>query len=105
MAEFDHFWIANAVYLAFVLSALLGSTAKVIAYRRGFQPMLSPFVGQKLRMLISPERNEDLQSLKELIEASRVTPVIDRTYPLSEAPEAIRYLSEGHARGKVVVTV
>jgi cell division protein FtsW (lipid II flippase) len=38
MAEFDHFWIANAVYLAFVLSALLGSTAKVIAYRRGFQP-------------------------------------------------------------------
>jgi NADPH:quinone reductase-like Zn-dependent oxidoreductase len=67
--------------------------------------MLSPFVGQKLRMLISPERNEDLQSLKELIEAGRVTPVIDRTYPLSGAPEAIRYLAEGHARGKVVITV
>jgi hypothetical protein len=38
MAEVDHFWIANAVYLAFVLSALLGSTAKIFAYRRGFQP-------------------------------------------------------------------
>ncbi len=38
MAQVDHFWIANAVYLAFVLSAILGSTAKIVAYRRGFQP-------------------------------------------------------------------
>lgn len=38
MAELDHFWIANTVYLAFVLSAILGSTAKIVAYRRGFQP-------------------------------------------------------------------
>ncbi|WP_327327787.1 hypothetical protein OG735_38585 [Streptomyces sp. NBC_01210] len=38
MAELDYFWIANAVYLAFVLSAILGSTAKIVAYRRGFQP-------------------------------------------------------------------
>jgi NADPH:quinone reductase-like Zn-dependent oxidoreductase len=65
--------------------------------------MLSPFVGQRLRMLISPERKEDLQSLRELIEAGKVTPVVDRTYTLSEAPEAIRYLAEGHARGKVVI--
>jgi len=48
---------------------------------------------------------EDLQYLKELIEAGKVTPVIDRTYPLREVPEAIRYLEEGHARGKVVITV
>ena len=47
---------------------------------------------------------EDLQYLKELIEAGKVTPVIDRTYPLMEVPEAIRYLEEGHARGKVVIT-
>jgi NADPH:quinone reductase-like Zn-dependent oxidoreductase len=67
--------------------------------------MLSPFVGQRLRMLISPERKEDLQSLRELIEAGKVTPVIDRTYPLSEVPEAVRYLEKGHARGKVVITV
>lgn len=66
--------------------------------------MLAPFVSQKLRPLLSVERKEDLHAL-ELSEAGRVTPVIDRTYPLSEAPEAIRYLGEGHARGKVVITV
>jgi NADPH:quinone reductase-like Zn-dependent oxidoreductase len=45
-----------------------------------------------------------VQLLKELIEAGKVKPVVDRTHPLSEAPEAIRYLEEGHSRGKVVVT-
>jgi NADPH:quinone reductase-like Zn-dependent oxidoreductase len=68
-------------------------------------PMLSLFVGQKLRSLVSKERKEDLQVLRELIEAGKVTPVIDRTYPLSEVPEAIRYWGQGHARGKVVITV
>jgi len=67
--------------------------------------MLSPFVSQKLRTFISKENGEDLVALKELIEAGKVTPVIDKTYPLSEAPEAIRYLEDGHARGKVVITV
>jgi NADPH:quinone reductase-like Zn-dependent oxidoreductase len=67
--------------------------------------MLSPFVGQKLRTFISKENHEDMIVLKELIESGKVTPVIDRTYPLSEAPEAIRYLEEGHAQGKVVTTV
>jgi NADPH:quinone reductase-like Zn-dependent oxidoreductase len=43
--------------------------------------------------------------LKELLEAGRLTPVIDRTFPLSEAPEAIRYLEEGHARGRIVIAV
>jgi NADPH:quinone reductase-like Zn-dependent oxidoreductase len=50
-------------------------------------------------------KKEDLVVLKEIIEAGEVTPVIDRTYPLREVPEAIRYLEEGHARGKVVITV
>jgi len=67
--------------------------------------MLSPFVGQKLGTFISKENHEDLTVLTELIEAGMVTPVIDRTYPLSEVPEAIRYLEEGHAQGKVVITV
>jgi NADPH:quinone reductase-like Zn-dependent oxidoreductase len=44
-------------------------------------------------------------ALKELTESGKLTPVIDRTYPLAEAPGAIRYLEEGHAKGKVVVTV
>jgi NADPH:quinone reductase-like Zn-dependent oxidoreductase len=68
-------------------------------------PLVSLFVGQKLGGLNSKVKQEDLVALKELIEAGKVTPVIDRTYPLIEAPDAIRYLAEGHARGKVVITV
>jgi NADPH:quinone reductase-like Zn-dependent oxidoreductase len=68
-------------------------------------PLLSLFASQTLRPLISKERSEDLVALKELIEAGKVTPIIDRTYPLSEAPEAIRNLAEGHARGKLVISV
>jgi NADPH:quinone reductase-like Zn-dependent oxidoreductase len=68
-------------------------------------PILSLFARQRLRPLVSKERSEDLLVLKELIEAGKVTPVIDRTYPLGEAPEAIRYLEAGHARGKIVITV
>jgi len=68
-------------------------------------PLVSLFVGQKLGGLNSKVKQEDLQALKELIEAGKVTPVIDRTYPLIEAPDAIRYLAEGHARGKIVITV
>jgi NADPH:quinone reductase-like Zn-dependent oxidoreductase len=67
--------------------------------------MLSPFVGQKLGTFINKEDHEYMLVLKELIESGKVTPVIDRTYPLSEVPEAIRHLEEGHARGKVVITI
>jgi NADPH:quinone reductase-like Zn-dependent oxidoreductase len=67
--------------------------------------MLSPFVGQKLGTFVNKENHEDMLVLGELIESGKVTPVIDRTYPLSEVPEAIRYLEEGHARGKVVIAV
>jgi len=67
--------------------------------------LLSPFVSQRIVTFVCKPNREDLEFLKELIEAWNVTPVIDRTYPFAEAPEAIRYLEEGHARGKVVVTV
>jgi NADPH:quinone reductase-like Zn-dependent oxidoreductase len=67
--------------------------------------MMSPFVSQKLRAFIATASKEDLVVLTELIEAGKVAPVIDSTYPLSETPEAIRYIEEGHARGKVVITV
>jgi NADPH:quinone reductase-like Zn-dependent oxidoreductase len=66
---------------------------------------LSPFVSQKMISFTVKPNKKDLQSLKELIEAGKVTPVIDRTYSLSEVPDAIGYLEEGHARGKVVITV
>jgi NADPH:quinone reductase-like Zn-dependent oxidoreductase len=67
--------------------------------------LLSRFVSQKLGTFISRENHEDMVVLKELIESGKVTPVVDRTYPLSEASEAIRYLEQGRARGKVVLTV
>lgn len=67
--------------------------------------LLSPFVRQRLRGLFSAERGEDLEVLKELIEAGSVTPVVDRTYPLHEVPGALRYLREHGARGKVVITM
>ncbi|MGH2774200.1 MAG: NAD(P)-dependent alcohol dehydrogenase [Actinomycetota bacterium] len=65
----------------------------------------SPFASQTLRPLSATKSKADLLALKELIEAGKVTPVIDRTFPLSEAPEAIRYLEEGRVRGKVVITM
>jgi NADPH:quinone reductase-like Zn-dependent oxidoreductase len=67
--------------------------------------VLSPFVSQRLQPFLTKWNQQDLHVLKELIEAGKVTPVIDRTYPLSEAAEAIRYLEGGHARGKIVITV
>ncbi len=67
--------------------------------------VLSRFASQKLTTFICKENREDLIVLKELIEAGQVVPVIDRTYPLTEAPQAIRYLEQGQARGKVVITV
>ena len=67
--------------------------------------MLSPFVSQEFGMLLASINQADLAVLTELMEAKKVTPVIDRTYTLSEVPAAIRYLEEGHARGKVVITV
>jgi NADPH:quinone reductase-like Zn-dependent oxidoreductase len=67
--------------------------------------VLSRFVSQTLRPFLSDVNKDDLLTLKKLIEAGKVTPVIDRTYPLSETAQAIRYLEAGHARGKVVITV
>jgi NADPH:quinone reductase-like Zn-dependent oxidoreductase len=67
--------------------------------------VLSRFVDQKLTTFVSSENHEDMIVLKDLIEAGKVTPVVDRTYPLSGVPDAIRYVEQGHARGKVVITV
>ena len=66
---------------------------------------VSPFVRHSLRPLAATPRRESLLALTELIEAGRITPVIDRTYPLADAPTAIRYVEGRHARAKVVITV
>ncbi|WET77726.1 NAD(P)-dependent alcohol dehydrogenase [Amycolatopsis sp. QT-25] len=67
--------------------------------------LLGPFVKQKIRGLFSRENGNDLQTLRTLIEAGKLTPVVDRAFPLAEVPEAIRYVREGHAHGKVVITI
>ncbi|MEU8192975.1 NAD(P)-dependent alcohol dehydrogenase [Microbispora amethystogenes] len=68
-------------------------------------PLLSMFVGQRLRPVMSRERAEHLEELTRLVESGAVTPAIDRVYPLADAPDAIRHLMGGHPGGKVVVTV
>jgi NADPH:quinone reductase-like Zn-dependent oxidoreductase len=65
--------------------------------------LLSLFVRQQERPFVSASNQDDLITLKELVEAGRVTPVIDRTYPLRETAEAFRYIDQGHARGKVII--
>jgi NADPH:quinone reductase-like Zn-dependent oxidoreductase len=67
--------------------------------------VLSLFIRQQGRPFVSIPNNEDLVVLKDLIESGKVTPVVDRTYSLSDTPEAFRYLEEGHAQGKVVITM
>ncbi len=67
--------------------------------------VLSPFVSQEIGAMLARMNQQDLVFLRDLIQAGKVTPVVDRRYPLSEIREALRYLEGGHARGKVVVTL
>jgi len=83
---FDNHWFAGG---GRVISALV----------------VSRFVGQHLRPFLLSPKVEDLDVLKDLIEAGKLTPVIDRTYPLSETSQAIDHVGKGHARGKVAITV
>ena len=67
--------------------------------------LLSPFVGQKLGAFVARQRRDDLVVVSELIRAGAITPPVDRTYPLRETAAAISYMADGHAQGKVVITV
>ncbi len=67
--------------------------------------MLSLFMRQHGKLFVADPNREDWDALKQLIEAGKVTPVIDRTYPLSAVPEAMGYAAQGHVRGKVVITI
>ncbi|KDN22165.1 NAD(P)-dependent alcohol dehydrogenase [Amycolatopsis rifamycinica] len=73
--------------------------------RTAVAALLSPFVGHRLRGLVSAVRGADLEVLRELAEAGQVTPLIDRTYPLADAVAAIDYVHKGHSAGKVVLTL
>ncbi len=66
--------------------------------------VMSPFISQKMGMLMANITRDDLTFLANLMQSGKVTPVIDRTYPLSQIAEAMRYLEKGHARGKVIIT-
>jgi len=67
--------------------------------------LVSPFLRQRLVLLVAKERAADLERLSGLIEDGKVVPSVDRSYPLEEAPDAMRLLEEGRVRGKVVITV
>ena len=67
--------------------------------------ILAPFIDQEMSMILAEVNQKDLTVLGDLMQSGKVTSVIDRTYPLSETADAMRYLEKGHARGKVVVTV
>lgn len=67
--------------------------------------LLSPFISQKLGTFVASEGYQDMLVLAELVKAGKVTPAIDRAYPLSEASKALHYVAEGHARGKIVITI
>jgi NADPH:quinone reductase-like Zn-dependent oxidoreductase len=73
-------------------------------HRQARAVLLSPFVGQALTTFVSRERAEDLAALAALADNGTVTPVLDRTWSLAEAADALRYLDEGHPRGKTVLT-
>jgi NADPH:quinone reductase-like Zn-dependent oxidoreductase len=67
--------------------------------------VLSPFISQELGMMMADTSQKDLTILADLMQSGKVKPVIDRTYKLSEVPAAIAYVEEGHARGKVIITI
>jgi NADPH:quinone reductase-like Zn-dependent oxidoreductase len=79
----------------------LGALAKALK-----AALLSKFVSQKMGMMMADPSTKDLALLADMVQSGKIKPVIDRTYTsLSEIPDAIRYLEQGHARGKVVITV
>lgn len=78
----------------------LGPLGRIVKAR-----MLSGFTGQRLRPFTSVEKRHDLLALADLLAAGQVRPVIDRTYPLDEAADALPYVGAGHTRGKVVITI
>jgi NADPH:quinone reductase-like Zn-dependent oxidoreductase len=89
----------------YVGAGILGESTIGLLARLTAAPLLSRLVSQRFVLFMAKRSKEDLTIIRELMTTGKVTPVIDRRYRLSDVPEAIRYLAEGHARGKVVITV
>ncbi len=95
--------VLNPNGLLLAIGAGPGSISRVLP--RLIKTMIAtPIVGPKAKFFIASVRTEPLLALKDLLESGKVTPVIDRSYPLTQVPDALRYLIEGHARGKIIVT-
>jgi NADPH:quinone reductase-like Zn-dependent oxidoreductase len=84
---------------------MAGGTAAQMFQAMALGPLMSKNGGKKLGGISAKTKREDLLTLKEMLEAGKIIPAIDRCYPLSETAEALRYLGTGHARAKVVITV
>jgi NADPH:quinone reductase-like Zn-dependent oxidoreductase len=96
----DHPSLAPPAGTVTCLSRWLGPLGRIVKAR-----VLSGFTRQQLKPLVSVAKRQDLLTLADLLATGQVTPVIDRTYPLDEAADALRYVGAGHTRGKVVVTI
>ncbi|MDP9263448.1 MAG: NAD(P)-dependent alcohol dehydrogenase [Acidobacteriota bacterium] len=94
----------KGIYVGAGVLGLGGSMLRLLAHQAG-ELVLSPFASQKFVTLMAKLNQQDLTILGELISSGKVTPVIDRRYTLSQVPEALRYLAEGHARGKVIISL
>jgi len=112
--HYDLIFAANAYHSIFDYRRALGQDGIYVMAGGGSLPMLQtmllgPFlsrIGRKKMCFVGAKMKQtDLAVLKELLEAGKIIPVIDRRYPFSDVPEALRYLGEGHAQGKVVITV
>ncbi len=95
----------KGIYIGAGVAGRHGASLNGLLARWIIALVLSQFVSQKFAMFMARSSKEDLTIMRELMEAGKVTPVIDRRYRLSEVPQAIQYLAEGHARGKVVITM
>lgn len=98
LSAFKRALVPNGIYV------MVGGTASQMFEALLMGPIMSTG-GKKMGHLSAKSNQQDLVTLKELLESGKITPVIDKCYPLSETAEALRYLGEGHAKGKIVITV